>query len=584
MSFNDELVSQFLAFTGSSDTDQAASYLEMCRGELETAVGMFLEHQGGTPASGAAASTHGGSPGFGRDGGGGMDDIRAPDATRTMRLMDEVAGPSGMMFGMVHPYSMQMNHHPMMGASAFARDVVNQAAAASARRDVGDEMDHDYGDDDDHDDDDTSEGQVGGVESPPPRPGRAPSGAASRASSLADMFAPPRQLIYKEGGFEGARTMAKDNKRWLLVNLQSDAEFSCHALNRDVWRDELVENLIREGFIFWQDVSLCWPTLMEAMCNRFSFRHSLLWVLFLIPLHMFTGQQMDVSPDGTVYSERYHVHDYPHVGIIDPRTRRLMWKKEGWTQQNPFTAEQFAEMAMDFYSRHSFDRPPQAPRPTSSAVPPREAKRTMNEMSEDEDFQAAMRASLGNAVENVGESIDIDDDDDYEMDDDDEEVIVEPNRDKEKETKPEALEDEVAAQPPAGLSFFDKWVSIELGDEPANGARIQFRMPDGKRQIRKFDPTTKVEMVYAFVAVSVMDLRHTSLVSQRAYPGPAYSPFQECLNTSFPAPQHSIAATDKGKEFILMAGYPPKDLIDDTSNTIESCSLAREVITVRWKQ
>ncbi len=288
MSFNDELVSQFLAFTGSSDTDQAASYLEMCGGELETAVGMFLEHQGGTAASGAAASAGGGSPGFGPDGGGGMDDIRAPDATRTMRLMDEVAGPSGMMFGMVHPYSMQMNHQPMMGGSAFARDVVNRAAAASARRDVGDEMDHDYGDGDD-DDDDTSEDRGGGAESPPRwarraqrarRAPRAPSGRDARASSLADMFAPPSHLIYKEGGFEGARTMAKDNKRWLLVNLQSDAEFSCHALNRDVWRDELVENLIREGFIFWQDVSLCWSTLMEAMSNHFSVRGSLVGSVF----------------------------------------------------------------------------------------------------------------------------------------------------------------------------------------------------------------------------------------------------------------------------------------------------------------
>ena len=48
--------------------------------------------------------------------------------------------------------------------------------------------------------------------------------------------------------------MAKDSKRWLLVNLQRNNEFSCHALNRDVWRDELVENLIGEGFIFWQEV------------------------------------------------------------------------------------------------------------------------------------------------------------------------------------------------------------------------------------------------------------------------------------------------------------------------------------------
>ena len=77
----------------------------------------------------------------------------------------------------------------------------------------------------------------------------------SNIARLSDMFSPPDHIIFKEGGFDGARNMAKDNKRWLLVNLQRDSEFSCHALNRDVWRDELVENLIREGFIFWQAVS-----------------------------------------------------------------------------------------------------------------------------------------------------------------------------------------------------------------------------------------------------------------------------------------------------------------------------------------
>ena len=78
------------------------------------------------------------------------------------------------------------------------------------------------------------------------------------------MFAPPRHLLCQES-FEGARTMAKDGKRWLLVNLQRDNEFSCHALNRDVWRDELVENLIGDGFIFWQEVCM----LIFGCCASF---------------------------------------------------------------------------------------------------------------------------------------------------------------------------------------------------------------------------------------------------------------------------------------------------------------------------
>lgn len=54
---------------------------------------------------------------------------------------------------------------------------------------------------------------------------------------------------------------------------------------------------------------------------------------------------MDRTADGSTYAQRYNVQTYPHVAIIDPRTGRLMWRKEGWTQVNPMTAEQFAEIA-----------------------------------------------------------------------------------------------------------------------------------------------------------------------------------------------------------------------------------------------
>ena len=232
---------------------------------------------------------------------------------------------------------------------------------------------------------------------------------------------------------------------------------------------------------------------------------------------------MDTTPEGSQYANRYKVYDYPHVGIIDPRTRRLMWKKEGWTQQNPLTAEQFAEYATDFCSRHSFDRPPQAPRPpgaargssgSSGGLP---AKRPMHEMSEEEQLQAAMRASLQEGDNNKNDNAK-DDEDDYEyeidMEDDDEDedndevVIVDASgkklQDADADSKPKAVEIETKAEaapaPPA--SMLEGLVPFDLGEEPAKGARIQFRMPDGKRKIRKFDPSQSVKHVYAFVAVS----------------------------------------------------------------------------------
>ena len=386
----DEEITKFISFTGASDVSKARSYLEMSGGDLQTAVALYLEHSGGGGAgpgtgtgAGAAPGGSGGSGGIaasagmgaglsGGGGGGGDDDVRAPDRTQTMRLMDfDNSGGGAAMAaamaagGMLGPHGMGMGMEMGMGGagaggdavggtggmgaammSAFADDIptaaaaeaaagsaaaappaaaasaaaaeagvpfdareaVNRASAAAASGSTGAEV----GDDDDvwdaaNSDDGASDGDGGGTSSSSAkRRGTGTSGG--RASSLADMFAPPTNLIYSApGGFQGARQAARDSRRWLLVNLQSDSDFACHALNRDVWRDELVENLVRDGFIFWQAI--------------------------------------DATADGRTYVSRYPVGGYPHVSIIDPRTGRLMWKKEGWTQVNPMTPVQFAEIA-----------------------------------------------------------------------------------------------------------------------------------------------------------------------------------------------------------------------------------------------
>mmetsp|Transcript_59138 Transcript_59138/g.120550 ORF Transcript_59138/g.120550 Transcript_59138/m.120550 type:complete len:518 (+) Transcript_59138:302-1855(+) len=517
MSSSDEQVSQFMAFTGSSDANSASAYLEMSGGNLETAVGLYMEHNGGGGAGGRGVP--GASASSSRDSfSGPNDDVRAPDATQTMRLMDD--GPRGIgMMGMGSRYMPMGMMEPMVrqhlaATSAFARDVVNAAADEEIDVDAMDEDDEDddynnSNDDGDGDGDENNNSNDDDDSETGRRPrrransgARSSAGAARRTTGLADMFAPPRHLICNAGGFEGARANAKESKRWLLVNLQRDNEFSCHALNRDVWRDELVENLISEGFIFWQE--------------------------------------MDTSPEGSIYAERYKVYDYPHVGIIDPRTRRLMWKKEGWAQTNPLTAEQFAEYAMDFCSRHSFDRPPQAPRPsgggggdaTKGGLP---NKRPMHEMSEAEQLEAAMRASLEDNDAAVGETVDYD----YEMDEDSVEVVV-------VDSNGETVEAEDSKPPAKPPSVLKDLIAFDVGDEPEKGARIQFRMPDGKRKIRKFDPSHSVKHVYAFVA-------------------------------------QSNPEGEDGKEFFLMAGFPPKDLIGDIESSIKECSLSGEAITVRWK-
>jgi hypothetical protein len=48
--------------------------------------------------------------------------------------------------------------------------------------------------------------------------------------------------------------------------------------------------------------------------------------------------------------------------------------------------------------------------------------------------------------------------------------------------------------------------------------------------------------------------------------------------------QQSNEEARGGREFVLMAGFPPKDLITDIDNTIAACSLSGEAIAIRWKE
>jgi UBX domain-containing protein 7 len=175
-----------------------------------------------------------------------------------------------------------------------------------------------------------------------------------------------------------------------------------------------------------------------------------------------------------------------------------LWKKEGWSQQNPMTADSFAEIAMDFCSRNSFDRPPQAPRPpsggpaasSSSLAPIRPAKR-MHEMSEEEQLRAAMQASISEAMtdEDNEEILYVDDSD---SDGNDAEVQI-------IDSKPQAIVVDEETKPP---TLNEELLDFVIAEEPmGGGCRIQVRFPDGKRSVRKFSSSDTVRTLYAFVAV-----------------------------------------------------------------------------------
>lgn len=89
--------------------------------------------------------------------------------------------------------------------------------------------------------------------------------------------------------------------------------------------------------------------------------------------------------------------------------------------------------------------------------------------------------------------------------------------------------------------------SIELTAEPVEGTagstRIQFRMPDGKRVVRRFMETDPVGMIYAFV--------------ERESKG-------------------------NGKSLDLKVGFPPKPLSNVRNKTIAEAGLSGEAVQGRY--
>lgn len=72
-----------------------------------------------------------------------------------------------------------------------------------------------------------------------------------KSKRLEDLFRPPCDILFL-GSFMQARDHAKTLNRWLLVNVQNPQEFSCQVLNRDVWSNEHIQEIVKDHFILWQ--------------------------------------------------------------------------------------------------------------------------------------------------------------------------------------------------------------------------------------------------------------------------------------------------------------------------------------------
>uniref|UniRef100_A0A0K8TKX4 Putative ubiquitin regulatory protein n=1 Tax=Tabanus bromius TaxID=304241 RepID=A0A0K8TKX4_TABBR len=203
----------------------------------------------------------------------------------------------------------------------------------------------------------------------------------TKRSRLEDLYRPPIELLFT-GSFQSARDFATHRNCWLLVNVQDNSSFKCQVVNRDIWKDEEVVNLVTKYFILWQ-VSVD-------------------------------------SDEGFRFKTFYHVGSYPYICVIDPRTG------EEKLQCSSEKADVLAAELQEFLITNSFeldteDTNRNTAGPSSSSESRLRAELfsksrsnrknipTIIELSEEEQIRLAIKNSMKEASENSSSDNESDD-------------------------------------------------------------------------------------------------------------------------------------------------------------------------------
>lgn len=279
----------------------------------------------------------------------------------------------------------------------------------------------------------------------------------AHARRLEDLFRPPYDLMARMT-WDEARTLGKEDKKWIMVNLQDMNDFNCQALNRDIWKDKAVKDLISESFIFLQ-YDKDFPDAEE-------------FVTFYFP------NQSHENPD-----------NYPHVSIIDPRTGEQVkvWSGRPFPSASDFHAE-----VAEFLDRYSLAANSKNPVAKSTARKPKHVD--VERMTEDEMLEMALRNSLEGASGSQGSSSTPN------VHDPDALTKSPGPADVGKGKEPE--EAPVEQNPWALISSTNPHTEPE--NNPATTTRIQFRHPTG-RVIRRFNLQDSVRRIYEWLKAEPLE-------------------------------------------------------------------------------
>lgn len=164
---------------------------------------------------------------------------------------------------------------------------------------------------------------------------------------LAALFEPPNDILF-HGSFGMAKVKAQAIDKFVLCNIQDSTDFQCQVLNRDLWKNDEVKEIIKKNFIF---------------------------------------VQYEVTSDaGRKHQTFYPFHGFPYIAIMDSLTgERLKF----WNQ--PIAPEEFIFEVLDFLVN-----PHQ--RPTSPVIPSEPKSKSVEMLSEEEQLELAIASSISGAT------------------------------------------------------------------------------------------------------------------------------------------------------------------------------------------
>eukprot|EP00736_Rhodelphis_marinus_P010967 Rmarinus@m.20130 len=312
---------------------------------------------------------------------------------------------------------------------------------------------------------------------------------ADERNQMGEALGPPEDLLFR-GGFERAKEKGAEERKWLLINIQDYKEFVSFVLNRDVWKNPHIRALVEDFFVF--------------------------------------GQFSNRALEGRHFLQYYQCPTLPCVCILDPRTGELMgqWAPIGLDKVD----DHAREFLQHFLQENTFEGRRRRPssRPSSLSGPSGVSAPLVAGLSEDEQLARAIAASL----ENEGDSIpgqSADDElaravelsearaampaaseadqlrraQDFEYlralkEDQAREKAKQEEEAQKRREEEEKLREERERVNARNLSLSRLPPEPEAGD--ADAVAIQFRMPSGARESRRFRLKDTLRNLYDFIS------------------------------------------------------------------------------------